>query len=264
MSLVTLPSGLSGEIREISIVEENLLANQKLVRSGRNVQEVFKACWVRTEDPSIYKFDNGAIDPDQLLQGDSLALLVRLRMETQTDLETGKPLPYDFDVNCPVKTCKAKIQWTIDLEDFLATNSKPLPEESKRVILEEGGVFQSTFPKCGLDYRFKLLRGIDERRFPIIRRRDSDRLSSTLINLSIVDIDGIKNKRAFLGLEPWPKDATEKPLLSSADTNWFRRHSDEVNCGLETSFEVECVDCGEVTVELPFLESFLLPEIAPK
>ncbi len=102
---------------------------------------------------------------------------------------------------------------------------------------------------------------MDERRFPAIRRRDSDRLASKLIELSLVDVDGITNKRAFLGIDPYPKDAEERPVLSSADANWFRRHSDEVNCGLETTFEIECVDCGEVPVELPFLESFLLPQI---
>lgn len=260
MSLVTLPSGLSGEIRELTVVEENVLADRKLVRSGRNVQNIFKSCWLRTEDQAIYAFKDGKLDPDQLLQGDSLALLVYLRMETQTDPETGDPMPYDFDVNC--SRCGGKIPWTIEFEDFLETNAKQLPDESRRIILEEGGVFESVFPKCGRAYKFKLLRGVDERRFPVIRRRDSDRLASKLIELSLIDVVGITNKKAFLGLEKYPKDAEEKPILSSADANWFRRHSDEVNCGLETSFDIECVDCGEVPVELPFLESFLLPEIA--
>lgn len=262
MSVITLPSGLSGEIREIDIGDENILANPRLVRSGRNLQQIFKDCWLRTDDPGVYAFTDGALDPDQLLQGDSLALLVWLRMETQADPGTGDPLPYDFDVNCP--RCGVRIPWTIDLKDFLETNSRPLPGESRRVLLEDGGVFRSAFPKCGREYGFKLLRGVDERRFPAIRRRDSAKLASTLINLSLIDVEGIDNKRAFLRLEEYPKDAVEKPVLSSADANWFRRHSDEVNCGLETSFDIECVDCGEVKVELPFLESFLLPEIATR
>lgn len=260
MSLCTLPTGLSGEIRELTVVEENVLADRKLVRSGRNVQNIFKSCWLRTEDQSIYDFKDGELDPDQLLQGDSLALLVYLRMETQTDPETGEPAPYDFDVNC--SRCGGRIPWTIEFKDFLETNVKKLPPESRRIILEEGGEFASKFPKCGRAYKFRLLRGKDERRFPAIRRRDSDRLASKLIELSLIDVEGITNKRAFLGIEPYPKEAEDRPILSSADANWFRRHSDEVNCGLETTFHIECMDCGEVPVELPFLESFLLPEIA--
>lgn len=258
--LTVLPSGLSGEIREIDVGDENVLADRKLVRSGRNVQKIFRDCWLRTEDPSIYDFKDGKLDPDQLLQGDSLSLLVHLRMESQTDPETGEPAPYDFDVNCP--RCGVRIAWTIDFKEFLEENTKRLPAESKRIILEEGGIFASKFPKCGRPYRFKLLRGKDERRFPAIRRRDSDRLSSKLIEMSLIDVEGIKNKSAFLKIDKYPKDAPEKPILSSSDANWFRRHSDEVNCGLETKFDIECMDCGEVPVELPFLESFLLPEIA--
>lgn len=262
MSLCTLPSGLSGEIRELTVVEENVLADRKLVRSGRNVQKIFRDCWLRTEDQAIYNFEDGVLDPDQLLQGDSLTMLVYLRMETQTDPETGKPLPYDFDVNC--SRCGGRIPWTIEFKDFLKTNAKPLPKESKRIILEESGVFKSVFPKCGKAYKFRLLTGKDERLFPAIRRRDSGRLSSKLIELSLIEVDGISNLRAFLGLDQYPKDAEERPILSSADANWFRRHSDEVNCGLETTFDIECMDCGEVPVELPFLESFLLPEIAKR
>jgi len=257
MSLVTLSTGLAGEIREIDIGDENALADRKLVRTGRNVQEIFKNCWLRTEDPSIYNFENGKIDPDQLLQGDSLTLLVELRIESHGE-------HYEFDVNCPRRACGLLIPWDVNLREYLKINTKKLPEESRAVLMEKDGVFESVFPKCGRPYKFKLLRGKDERRFPAIRRKDAKRLSSALIDLSLLSVEGITNKRAFLKIEKYPKDAEEKPTLGSADANWFRQYSDKVNCGLETSFEVECPDCGEVKVELPFLEEFLVPSIEPR
>lgn len=257
MSLVTLPTSLSGEIREIDVGDENTLANPKLVRSGRNVHEVFKSCWLQTTDPGIYQFENGKLDPDQLLQGDSLVLLVELRIESHGP-------QYEFDVNCPQRGCGMLLPWELDLREYLKVNAKKLPKASRSVLMEKDGVFESVFPKCGRAYKFKLLRGVDERRFPAIRRKDSRVLSSTLIDLQLLSVDGVTNKRAFLKLEPYPEDAPEKPKLSSSDANWFRRHSDEVNCGLETAFEVECPDHGEVKVELPFLDEFLLPNIAPR
>ena len=257
MSLVTLPTSLSGEIREIDIGDENALADRRLVRSGRNVQEIFKNCWLSTADPGIYRFENGKLDPDQLLQGDSLTLLVELRIESHGSR-------YEFDVNCPRRGCGLLIPWELDLREYLEINAKKLPDESRIILTEKDGIFESVFPKCGRAYKFKLLRGKDERRFPVIRRKDAKRLSSTLVDLSLLSVEGITNKRAFLMLDKYPKDAEERPTLSSSDANWFRRHSDEVNCGLETSFEVECADCGEVKVELPFLDEFLLPNIVPQ
>lgn len=255
MSEITLPSGLRGEIREISVGEENDLSDPRLARNGRNVAKLFSSCWLNTIDPAIYQFADGALDPDQLLQGDSLALLVLLRIETHGP-------EYDFDVNCP--KCKARIPWEVDLKEFLEINTKKLPEESAKIIRDKGGVFEAVFPKCERTYKFKLIRGSDERQFPAIRRRDSKRLASKLIDIGLLEVDGIKYKRSFLKLEPYPKDTPEgdRPIMGSGDANFFRRHSDEVNCGLETSFEIVCVDCGEVKVELPFLESFLMPELA--
>lgn len=252
MSDVTLPSGLSGEIREISVGEENDLSDPRLARNGRNVAKLFSSCWLNTLEPAIYQFADGVLDPDQLLQGDSLALLVNLRIETHGAM-------YEFDVKCP--ECKSRIPWEVDLKEFLEINSKKLPEESAEIIRNKGGVFEAVFPKCERAYKFKLIRGSDERTFPAIRRRDAKRLASKLIDISLLEVDGIRYKRSFLKMEPYPKDTPEEERLTmgSGDANFFRRHSDEVNCGLETSFEIVCVDCGEVKVELPFLESFLMP-----
>jgi hypothetical protein len=257
MGEALLPSGLAGTIREITVEEENLLANPKLARTGRNLQRVFEECWTHTTDAGPYEFPDGRLVADQLLQGDSLVLLVLLRIESYGP-------EYSFDVNCP--HCGQRIPWEVDLVEFLRDQTRPMPEESRIILREKGGIFDAVFPRCGKAYKFRLLRGLDERKFPRIRRHNREQLSATLIDISLHEVEGVRFKRAFLGLEPYPKDTPEEDrvIMSSGDANYFRRHSDEVNCGLETTFEVECPDHGEVRVELPFREDFLLPKFEAK
>jgi len=248
----TLPSGLVGTIRELGVKEENILSNPRHARSGRSLHQVFESCWVDTIDPGIYNFPPEGFSTGVLLQGDGMVLLIFLRIESHGP-------QYLFDVNCP--QCGERIPWELDLNEYVEMNFKPLSTESKKVILEENGQFKGKFPKCGLDYTFRLLTLKDELRFPQIKRQHSDKMSSALLNAAITNIDGIEHRRAFLGLEDYPRGFEgEKLVLSMADAHAIRQHMDEINCGLETTFHVECSTHGEVAVELPFRDDFLLPK----
>jgi hypothetical protein len=108
--------------------------------------------------------------------------------------------------------------------------------------------------------KFRLFTVRDELRFPDIRRKSYDRMSSALLDIAITEIEGVRWKRAFLGLEPHAKADPEKAAISSADATHLRNEMEEVNCGVYTVFEVECVEHGEVSVELPFRENFLVPK----
>ncbi len=249
---VTLPSGLKGMIREFGILEENLMSDPRHARSGRNLHRAFKECWLETIDAGIYDFGEQGFVPNKLLQGDGVVLLVLLRIESYGP-------EYFFDINCPI--CGTLIPWELDLNEYLEDNIQKLPEESKRVIKEENGIFKGKFPRCGKEFSFRLLTLRDELKFPEIRQRSSDRLSSVLLNNMISKIEGVDHKNFFLGVDPYPegwKGTFE--TLSSFDANHFRQDSDEVSCGLETSFTVECPMHGEVKVELPFREGFMLPK----
>lgn len=249
---ITLPTGLRGNIREIGVVEENILSDPKLARSGKNLHKVLENCWLETLDDGIYNFGDKNIDIPQLLQGDSMVYLIKLRIETYGP-------EFYFDVNCP--HCGEKISWDLDLNDFLEIQTKQLPAESLRIINEESGIFSTILPRCGKKVTFHLMTLRDEMRFPQIRRQYSDKLSSTLLDLSINSVEGIENQKAFFGLQPYPPNFEgEKIICSSSDASWIREEMEEVNCGLITEFDVACSQHGEVPVELPFRDNFFLPK----
>jgi len=252
MSEVLLPSGLRGIIRELGIPEENMLSDKKLAKSGKSLHKVLQSCWVETLDPGIYDFGGGAFDVLKLLQGDGLVLLVKLRIESYGP-------EFLFDVNCP--RCGHKIPWELDLNEYLEKYTKILPETSKEILLNKNGIFEMGLPKCGKTVHYRLLTLKDELQFPELRRNAFDKMSSTLLNLVIKEIDGIKMKRLFLGLDPFPeKWEGPKEILSSSDASFFRDAKEDIDCGLMTQFEIECIDDGEVAVELPFHDNFLLPK----
>ncbi len=90
---ITLPTGLRGNIRELGVMEENLLSDPKLARTGKNLHKVLENCWLETLDSGIYNFEDKNIDILQLLQGDSMVYLIKLRIETYGP-------EFYFDVNC--------------------------------------------------------------------------------------------------------------------------------------------------------------------
>lgn len=248
---VLLPSGLKGTIRELGIVEENLVSDPRLARSGKNLHMVFKNCWVETTEPGIYDFTTG-FKPTALLQGDGLALLVLLRIETYGP-------EFLFDVNCP--QCGTRISWELDLNEFMEANFKTLPEESKKILLEDNGIFKATLPKSKKGFTFRLVRLKDELKFQTARKESADRLSSALLDMVVVDFEGVEEKQAFLGLGPYSKrHKGPHDTLLSADANFIRQEIEEVGCGIDTQFNVECLQHGEVPVELPFQDNFLLPK----
>jgi hypothetical protein len=86
-------------------------------------------------------------------------------------------------------------------------------------------------------------------------------MSSSLLDLAIFEIEGVEHKRAFLGLEGYPRGYDgDTSVMSSADASFLRDEMEEVNGGLITTFDVECVTHGEVAVDLPFRDNFLLPK----
>ncbi|MGL1143205.1 hypothetical protein ACSTLN_23735, partial [Vibrio parahaemolyticus] len=52
--------------------------------------------------------------------------------------------------------------------------------------------------------------------------------------------------------------------LSMADAAFLMHEFERVDCGVETSIDIECQDClSEQAVELPFDREFFLPTKAP-
>jgi hypothetical protein len=237
--VITCPSGLMGRIRGMKVREERTLADRKLARSGGQMDELLAACWEETLAPGPYTLGDSPLDWGKVLQGDRFFALLMVRVLTYGP-------EYAFSLQCRNDSCRARFEWELDLQKLPV---RPLSEES-RTVFAAGNRFETTLPDAGKRVRFKLLTGEDERRLPQLQRAAPDRLLSSVLAYRVIDIDGVdpRDKRRFL------ED------LSLRDADFLFDEFDRVDCGVDTTVEVECPECFLVQdVDLPFDRSFFLP-----
>jgi hypothetical protein len=235
--LVHCPTGLEGHVRGMKLREERVLSDRKLARTGSQLDELLAACWEATIEPGPYDFGDKAIDWGPVLQGDRFFALLNIRSLTYGPI-------YGFSVSC--RNCRARIEWEVDLTKLPV---RPLSPESRAAFMA-GNRFETTLPDAGKRVWFKLLTGDDERKLPALQRAATDRLLSSVLAYRVLGIDGVdpKDKRAFL------EDLTLR------DADFLVDEFDRVDCGVDTTIEVECTECREVQdVDLPFDSAFFLP-----
>lgn len=237
---ITCPSGLSGRIRGMKAREERILADRKLARSGAQLEQILEACWEETLDVGPYDFGGGPVDWNKVLQGDRFYTLLQVR-----SLSYG-PM-YAFSVSCENRSCRARIEWEIDLRELPV---RRLSDESRATFLATNR-FPAVLPDAGRSVMFRLLTGNDERRMSALRRAAGERPITTLLGFRLDSIDGIEPRDRQRFIED----------LSMSDVTHLLGEFDRVDCGVETEIDIECADCLGVTrVELPFGKSFFLPE----
>lgn len=231
------PSGLAGGIRGLRVREERVLADRTLAKSGGQLDELLRSCWAETVDAGPYAFGSKLIEWGSVLQGDRFFALLLIRALTYGP-------DYGFAVSC--RNCRARIEWEVDLTKLPV---QPLSAESRAAFMA-GNRFETTLPDAGKRVWFKLLTGDDERKLPAIQRAAPDRLLSSVLAYRVLEIDGVdpKDKRTFL------EDLTLR------DADFLVDEFDRVDCGVDTTIEVECPECREVQdVDLPFDSAFFLP-----
>ena len=239
-NIITCPSGLTGRVRGMKVREERILADRKLAKSGGQIDELLAACWEETIDAGPYTLpENGKLDLGKVLQGDRFFALLMVRALTYGP-------EYAFGVNCRNANCRARIEWEIDLTKLPV---RQLSDESRAAFIG-GNRFETTLPDAAKRVRFKLLTGDDERKLPALQRSSPDRLLSAVLAYRVLDIDGVdaKSKRQFI------ED------LSMSDADFLVDEFDRVDCGVDTTIEIECPECfTQQEIELPFDKEFFLP-----
>lgn len=238
--VITCPSGLSGRIRGMKVREERVLADRKLAKSGGQVDELLNACWEETLDAGPYALPESCrLDWGKVLQGDRFFALLMVRALTYGP-------EYAFGVGCRNDACRARIEWEVDLTKLPV---RLLSDESRAAFVA-GNRFETTLPDSGKRLRFRLLTGDDERKLPALQRSAPDKLLSAVLAYRVLDIDGVepKAKRQFL------ED------LSMRDADFLVDEFDRVDCGVDTTIEIECPECfATQEVDLPFDKGFFLP-----
>ena len=237
--IITCPTGLMGRIRGMKVREERILSDRKLAKSGGQVDELLAACWEETVDAGPYDFGEKDIDWGQVLQGDRFYALLRVRALTYG-------AQYAFAVSCQSEACRARIEWELDLGELPC---RELSEES-RGAFADGARFETVLPDAGKRVCFRLLTGADERKLPQLRRSAGDRLLSAMLAFRVVEVEGLEPRERRRFIED----------LTMRDADFLVDEFDRVDCGLDTTIEIECPECfATQEVELPFDRSFFMP-----
>ena len=234
--IITCPSGISGRIRGLKVREERFLADRKLAKSGAQIDELLKACWEETLDDGPYTLD-GTMDWAKILQGDRFYALLMIRVLTYG-------AEYAFAVDCQSAACRARIDWEFDLTKLPV---HALSEESRKSFIS-GNRFETTLPDTGKKVIFRLLTGDDERKLPALQRSAPDKMLSSMLAYRILEIDGVEKKahRSFI------EDLTLR------DADFLMDEFDRVDCGVDTTIDIECPEClSQQEIELPFHKFFL-------
>jgi hypothetical protein len=237
--VITCPSGLAGRVRGMKVREERVLADRKLAKSGGQVEELLRACWEETLEAGPYSFSDGKADWGKVLQGDRFFALLMIRVLTYGP-------EYAFAVQCQNPGCRARIEWELDLTSLPV---RALSDDSRAAFVA-GNRFETVLPDAGTRLFFKLLTGEDERKLPVLQRAQPERMLSSVLAYRIVEIEGVdpKNKRQFL------EDLTLR------DADFLVDEFDRVDCGVDTTIEIECPQCfAAQEVDLPFDKGFFLP-----
>lgn len=241
-TVITCPSGLSGEIRGLKLKEANLLANRKAMRSGQAYNRVLSQCWLTTTDPGPYEAPNGSgLNWAKCLIADRFYALLRIREETYgTD--------YWFKVKC--EECSQLIEWELRLRDLPV---KPIPADSLDVF-KAGNDF--TLELTGGDGKaytvhFGLQTGEGEVRAARLMEKNQTQLIVAALASRVREVEGVDSRDLVKFLED----------LDMAELMAVREHFDEVDGGVETGIEVVCNACAnEQELELPLGADFFVPK----
>ena len=218
-----LPSGTELELREMTGTEEELLTNQRLIRSGEAINQVLRNCFVRLGE----KTDPDLSEVMNLLSGDRLFALVRLRQISLGD-------EVELELSCPNSACRMSNFVTINLEDLKVT---PYGEERE---------FAFKLPGSKKTVRVGYLDGHKEKRLASLREPN---ITSAML-IRVLDIDG---------KAPSKKSLAE---MSMRDRNALRQEMSRVDAGIDTSVETECDGCGtKIRTRLEAEPAFLFPGV---
>ena len=203
--------------------EEELLTNQRLIRTGDAVNQVLANCTLRIGDDE----EIGPKVVMDMLSGDRLFTLVKLRQVSLGD-------EVELDLVCPSAACRAKNRVTVNLDDLLVT---PYGEERE---------FMFTLPTSGSKVRFVYLDGHKEKR---LAQMEEPSLSAAMM-IRILDIDGNA---------PTKKTLNE---MSMRDRSALRQEMLRVDAGIDTSIESDCDSCGtRIRTRLEAEPGFLFPGV---
>jgi hypothetical protein len=205
------------EIREMTANEEDLLTSITLIRSGKAVDEVVRAC-LQTKD----------VDPSQLLVGDRNSLVTELVLASYGS-------KYEVDIRC--ESCS-------ELNKKYAFNINDLPVKFLNELPLQEGVneFNFTLPKLGKLVSFKLATSEDEKdittqltRLKTATNRETN--ITTRLKKIILSIDNDRDPSKIA-------EFIDRKSLPISDSLALRNYIDSIAPDIDTKQPFTCMHCN--------------------
>lgn len=239
---VKCPSGMSGEVRSLTVDEANMMAQATKRKAQSVIENVMTACWTKMFDSGPYDFgeESEKTKPDwkQVLMGDAQYLLIKIRECTHGAL-------YKFKHQCTEQSCREVFWWGVDLVEDLELQMLH-PDDLE--LFKAGNKFSVVID--GRTFNYCLPTGAVAARSEKRRLQSKHELVTHSLRSRITGIEGIEG-------------ANIKKYISSmelAEAMLLIDVFDEHDCGVETEIEIQCDDCGNIMeVELPFVGEFFYP-----
>lgn len=225
---ITCPSGMVLEGREVEIEDLKVFTDKRLAKQSVITGEAAladKLC-IRVVDRGPYLFT--ASKPpwgQEALYGDLFYFLVECRVFTK-----GKH--YDFDVQCPARSCREMVPWRLPLNKL---HVQELCDESRDMIGRGENSVSVHLTKCDKTVYFQLLDGrVHKRQRRYVEEHGDD--IHVIYAARLHKIEG----------EDSPDFVRFVAKLHPDDFDELDDAIEDADCGLDSSFDVQCHKCDTI------------------
>jgi len=222
------------DIKAVTAKEENILASPVLIRNGKVLTTLMKAC-----------ITNRLIDPDEMLLGDKNAVLIAIRVSAYGP-------KYDARVTCP--ECSEEGDYEFDISKLKLKTLDVEPVNGPGT-----NEFKFTLPVSKRDAFFKLMDVTTSARLnqdmDAVRKKTGQDQGVTLrLQSQVTRIAGVQPGKPLV-------QAIEN--LPAQDSRALRSYMDDIAPDVDMSQEFECTACGKKSeVEIPLGTGFFWPSRA--
>ena len=229
----TLSSG-EIEIKQMTAKEEDLLANQELIKKGKVLDKLMESVII-----------NKSIKIEEILIPDKNAIFIAIRRLAYGD-------DYNVSISCPSCSTQNKVKINLAELVYKPFNFDNYPK----------GVNSFTFklPSAGVTITYKLLNQIDEQsidsELAMIKKTNKENTAelTTRLKYLLTSIDGNPDRA---GVRRFIEDK-----LTAKDSLALRKHIREHNPDIDMTFNFKCTECDfERRLDMPIGASFLWPDI---
>jgi len=228
------------EIRHMTAKEEDILANQSLLKSGKAIDRMLQNV-ILTPD----------VDITDLLTGDKNAITVAARI-------TGYGPEYSVDVTCPA--CGTKQKKSFDLSNSKIVGASfdrdTINEKLEGINVTDRGTFKVTLPASNFEAEFRMLTGKDEEKVESFANRATNSEKGSLLVdtisymlVSVQDVTDYSQIREFVENMP------------AKDSKYLRNLYAKLKPDIDLTQEFVCRDCKhEQDLEVPITAEFFWPQ----